>query len=69
MKTINNIIPDCWLYIQEPDVKMGRIQVFNNWSPYLVKDMNKVWMGLEYFCNENDDFWNMSDEEERICYQ
>lgn len=63
MKTINNIIPDCWLYIQEPDVKMGRIQVFNNWSPYLVKDMNKVWMGLEYFCNENDDFWNMSDEE------
>lgn len=63
MKTMNNIIPDCWLYIQEPDVKMGRIQVFNNWSPYLVKDMNKVWMGLEYFCNENDDFWNMTEDE------
>ena len=64
IKTIKKLIPDCWIYIQEPDVKMGRIQVFNNWSPYMVKDINKtVWIGLEYFCNENDDMWNMSEKE------
>ncbi len=64
IKTLNNIVPDCWIYVQEPDVKLGRIQVFNNWSPYMVKDVDKtVWIGLEYFCNENDDFWNMSDKE------
>jgi len=64
IKTLNNIVPDCWIYVQEPDVKLGRIQIFNNWSPYLVKNPDEtVWMGLEYFCNEGDDFWNMSDEE------
>ncbi len=64
IKTLGNIIPDCWLYIQEPDVKLGRIQIFNNWSPYLVKNPDKtVWIGLEYFCNENDEFWNMTDKE------
>lgn len=64
MKTLGNIIPDCWIYVQEPDVKMGRIQVFNNWSPYLVKNVeNKVWVGLEYFCNENDEFWNMNEKD------
>ena len=64
IKTLNNIVPDCWIYVQEPDVKLGRIQIFNNWSPYMVKDVdNTVWIGLEYFCGENDDFWNMSDEE------
>lgn len=64
IKTINNIIPDCWIYVQSTDVKLGRIQVFNNWSPYLVKDIeNTVSLGLEYFCNENDDLWNMSDSE------
>lgn len=63
IKTLGNIVPDCWIYVQEPDVKMGRIQIFNNWSPYLVKDPdNTVWIGLEYFCNENDEYWNMSDE-------
>ena len=62
--TIENIIPDCWIYIQEPNVKLGRIQIFNNWSPYLVQNVDEnVWMGLEYFCNENDEYWNMSDEE------
>jgi len=55
------LIPDCWLYIHEPCVKMGRIQVFNNWSPYLVRDEAKVWVGLEYFCTEGDQLWNMSD--------
>ena len=64
IKTLNNIVPDCWIYVQEPDVKLGRIQVFNNWSPYMVKDaQNTVWIGLEYFCNEGDEFWNMSDKE------
>jgi protoporphyrinogen oxidase len=55
-----NITPDLWIYIQEKDVKIGRLQIFNNWSPYLVKDYeNTVWIGLEYFCNENDSLWNM----------
>lgn len=63
-KTLGNIVPDCWIYVQETNVKLGRIQIFNNWSPYLVKDPeNTVWVGLEYFCNEGDDFWNMSDED------
>ena len=64
IKTLGNIVPDCWIYVQEPDVKLGRIQIFNNWSPYMVeKPEDTVWIGLEYFCNENDKFWNMSDEE------
>ena len=62
IKTKNNLIPDCWIYVQEPDVKMGRIQIFNNWSPYLVSNPeNTVWIGLEYFVTENDKFWNMKD--------
>jgi len=56
-------VPDCWLYIQEPDVKMGRLQVFNNWSPYLVADPRNTWVGLEYFCTEGDDLWRMPDRE------
>lgn len=63
LKTRNNLIPDNWIYIQEPDVKMGRLQIFNNWSPYMVKDVNTVWVGLEYFCNEGDELWNKNDEE------
>lgn len=64
--TLNNIIPDCWIYVQDVGVKLGRIQVFNNWSPYMVKDPeNTVWIGLEYFCAEGDDFWNMPDEERK----
>ena len=64
IKTLGNIVPDCWIYVQEPDVKMLRIQIFNNWSPYLLQDAeNKVWMGLEYTCEEGDKYWNMSDEE------
>lgn len=64
IKTLGNIVPDCWIYVQEPNVKLGRIQIFNNWSPYMVKKPDDtVWIGLEYFCNENDDFWNISDKE------
>ena len=55
IKTLGNIVPDCWIYVQEPDVKLGRIQIFNNWSPYMVSNPEKnVWVGLEYFCNEGD---------------
>lgn len=62
-KTIGNIVPDCWIYIQEKGVKLGRLQIFNNWSPYMVKDFeNNVWIGLEYFCNEGDELWNMDDK-------
>ena len=63
IKTLNNIVPDCWIYVQDTGVKLGRIQIFNNWSPYMVKDVDsKVWIGLEYFCKENDAFWNLSEE-------
>lgn len=63
VKTINNIVPDNWIYIQERDVKLGRLQIFNNWSPYMVADPNTVWIGLEYFCNEGDDLWSQADED------
>ncbi len=64
MKTVSNIVPDCWIYIQERDVKVGRLQIFNNWSPYMVNDLeNTVFVGLEYFVNENDEMWNMSDHD------
>jgi len=56
-------LPDNWIYVQEPHLKMGRIQIFNNWSPYMVANEDTLWLGLEYFCQENDIFWNMSDEE------
>ena len=54
-------VADNWIYVQESDVKLGRIQIFNNWSPYLVADPEKVWIGLEYFATEGDDMWNMPD--------
>jgi protoporphyrinogen oxidase len=56
-------VKDTWIYIQEPDVLVGRMQIFNNWSPYLVSDPSKVWIGLEYFCYDTDKLWNMSNEE------
>lgn len=64
IKTPYERIPDCWIYIQEPDMKMGRLQLFNNWSPYLVSDFdNSMSIGLEYFCTEGDAMWTMPDEE------
>jgi protoporphyrinogen oxidase len=63
LKKMNHTVDDNWIYIQEPSVKVGRLQIFNNWSPYLVKDENTIWVGLEYFCNENDDLWNKSENE------
>ena len=57
------IIKDNWIYIQEPDVLVGRLQIFNNWSPAMVADASKVWIGLEYFCNETDALWNRNDSD------
>jgi protoporphyrinogen oxidase len=54
---------DNWIYIQEPEVRIGRLQIFNNWSPALVADPNTVWLGLEYFCDQGDDLWAMEDEQ------
>ena len=63
IKTVSNIVPDCWIYVQDRDVSLGRLQIFNNWSPYMVHDYkNTVFVGLEYFCNEGDEFWTMDDE-------
>jgi protoporphyrinogen oxidase len=56
------LLKDTWIYVQEPDVLLGRLQIFNNWSPYLVADSSKVWIGLEYFCYETDNLWKMEDE-------
>jgi protoporphyrinogen oxidase len=56
-------LKDTWIYIQEPDVLLGRLQIFNNWSPYMVADPAKVWIGLEYFCYDTDPLWKMSDED------
>jgi protoporphyrinogen oxidase len=63
IRTINDIVPDCWIYIQEREVKLGRLQIFNNWSPYMVRDRDTVWIGLEYFCNEGDALWNMPEKD------
>jgi protoporphyrinogen oxidase len=57
------LLRDNWIYIQEPDVIAGRLQIFNNWSPYLVKDPETVWLGVEYFCYETDAIWKLSDAE------
>ncbi len=56
-------LKDTWIYIQEPDVTVGRLQIFNNWSPWMVADPTKMWIGLEYFCNDTDLLWKMQDED------
>ncbi len=57
------LVKDNWIYIQEPDVLVGRLQIFNNWSPSLVADSSHIWIGLEYFCNEGDSLWTRTDPE------
>jgi protoporphyrinogen oxidase len=56
-------IKDNWIYVQEPDVLVGRMQLFNNWSPYMVADPATTWIGLEYFCNSTDPMWSWTDEQ------
>ena len=64
LKTVSNIVPDCWVYVQDRHVKLGRFQIYNNWSPYMINDLeHTVWIGIEYFVNEGDNFWNMTEEE------
>lgn len=64
IRTLGDIVPDCWIYVQDTGIKMGRIQIFNNWSPYMVKHADRrVWIGLEYFCNEGDKYWNMTEDQ------
>lgn len=63
IRTLGNIVPDDWIYVHDRHVHLGRIQVYNNWSPYMVQDPeHRVWLGLEYFCNEGDRMWNMTDD-------
>jgi protoporphyrinogen oxidase len=59
--TANGMPPDNWIYIQEPDVRLGRLQIFNNWSPHMVADPATASLGLEYFCAEGDELWSMAD--------
>ncbi len=64
LKTVGNIVPDNWVYVHDRSVTMGRFQIYNNWSPYMVKDLeNTVWVGLEYFVYEGDAYWNMTEDE------
>jgi protoporphyrinogen oxidase len=63
-------LKDTWIYIQEKDVKVGRLQLFNNWSPYMVKDPDTVWVGMEFFCNQTDEFWKLPDADiQRLAIQ
>jgi len=56
------LIKDSWIYMQDKSVKIGRLQVFNNWSPFMVRDPDTVWLGLEYFCKVGDELWSMPDD-------
>jgi protoporphyrinogen oxidase len=62
-KSSQKKINDNWIYIQEKNVKLGRLQIYNNWSPYMVADPKKIWLGLEYFCNEGDLLWKMEEKD------
>ncbi len=57
-----DLFPDNWIYIHEPSVRVGRIQNYRSWSPWMVPDPSKACVGLEYFCFEGDDLWTMDDE-------
>lgn len=63
IRTLNDIIPDNWIYVQERDVKMGRLDFINNFSIYMLKDQSLILLGAEYFCNEGDKLWIKSDHE------
>ena len=64
IKTYNDLIPDVWIYIQEKGIKAGRMEIINNFSPYLVKNnRNQVCVTVEYFCSDNDELWTQNDED------
>jgi protoporphyrinogen oxidase len=56
-------LTDTWMYIHEKGVNAGRVQLFHNWHPKLVRNPEHGWVGLEYFCNEGDALWRMGDKE------
>jgi protoporphyrinogen oxidase len=58
-----NMVPDNWIYIQDGNVQVGRLQFFNNWSPWMVANPNSAWIGMEYFCREGDGLWTLSDSD------
>jgi hypothetical protein len=58
-----DLFPDNWIYVHDPEVQVGRIQNFKNWSPEMVPDPAKTSLGLEYFCTEGDELWQMADED------
>jgi protoporphyrinogen oxidase len=57
------LIRDNWIYVHEKDVHVGRLQIFNNWSPYLVADPSQVWLGVEYFCQDGDALWQRTNQD------
>ncbi len=59
---VQHLFPDNWLYIHSPEVKMGRIQNYKNWSAQMVPDESKTSLGVEYFVNQGDDVWKLADE-------
>jgi protoporphyrinogen oxidase len=59
----DDLFPDNWIYIHEPGVRVGRIQNYRSWSPWMVPDQSKACVGLEYFCFQGDDLWAMADEQ------
>ncbi len=63
IRTRNNLVPDNWIYVQEKEAKMGRLDIFNNFSPWMLKNDNQVLIAAEYFCTKDDDFWKLSDQE------
>jgi protoporphyrinogen oxidase len=56
-------LTDNWIYLQDKGIRAGRVQIFNNWSPFMVEDKDTISIGVEYFCNETDDFWNAPEEQ------
>jgi protoporphyrinogen oxidase len=56
-----NMVPDNWIYVQDGNVRVGRLQFFNNWSPWMVADPGTAWIGMEYFCSEGDGLWSLPD--------
>ncbi|MBQ3644940.1 MAG: NAD(P)/FAD-dependent oxidoreductase [Candidatus Riflebacteria bacterium] len=64
VRTLGNIVPDSWIYIQYPDVKIGRVSIFNNFSPYIIENsVDVVSLCVEYFCSEGDSFWNLDSKD------
>ena len=60
---VSRPISDNWIYVQESDVMAGRLQIYNNWSACMIADPATTWIGLEYFCYEQDELWKRSDAE------